>query len=127
LLVFVSDLSRISRSHRSERVDMAKKKKEKSKKETSDKPRKQAQKRGSEKKSKKTSKQKVVFDNLVSTDEAIAYLDSIIGGLKKGKVVFKQSGERLILSVPDSLQIGVKARSKSGEQSLSVNLSWRDV
>lgn len=75
--------------------------------------------------SEKKSKAKLEFESMLTRDEAAAYFEAIVKGLRKGSIHFHQSDESLTLSPGEHVGIEVKATQKNGRQRLSFELNWR--
>jgi amphi-Trp domain-containing protein len=71
------------------------------------------------------SKQRIEFSSSMQRDEAIAYFEAIIGGLRKGALQFKQGGESLALTPPPYLEVDVVASRKADKEKVVFELSWR--
>ena len=74
----------------------------------------------------KPSKLKVKFAAELHRDEAFIYFQSILDGLRKGKLQLKQGDKLLQLAPAESLEIEVKAAKKADKEKLSIELSWTD-
>jgi amphi-Trp domain-containing protein len=95
---------------------------------------------GDEKKSKKSKKKKdkddddadkvkkvkIDFEATMPRNEAISYFEAIIGGLRSGRLEFKQGDQMLVLDPPDRLQIEVKAQAKGNKGRVVFEIGWSD-
>ena len=79
-----------------------------------------------EKKSDKPKKVKINYEATMPRDEAVSYFEAIVGGLRSGRLEFKQDGDSLILSPPDQLEIEVKAQSKGDKAKIVFEIAWSD-
>lgn len=81
-----------------------------------------------EKKSKKdkdkSKKAKIDFKGSMSRNEAISYFEAIIGGLRAGRLEFKQGDRTLVLDVPEHLCIEVEAQAKGDKASIEFEIEW---
>jgi amphi-Trp domain-containing protein len=68
---------------------------------------------------------KLGFESFLPREEAVAYFEAIVAGLKKGAIQFKQDDESLTLNPPSHLDIEVKASRKKGRERISFEVSWR--
>lgn len=77
-------------------------------------------------KSDKPKKLKINYEATMPRDEAVSYFEAIVGGLRSGRLEFKQDGDSLILSPPDQLEIEVKAQSKGDKAKIVFEIAWSD-
>jgi len=89
---------------------------------SAEKARKQAEKLA---KKKTRSKAKVNFESRMPREEAVAYFEALIIGIKKGTVQFKQGKESVAINPSDVIDVNFKARTKGLEQRVTFELSWR--
>lgn len=68
---------------------------------------------------------KVKFESFMPREEAVAYFEAIVTGLKKGRIQFKQGEATLALDPPAYLDISVKASRKEGREKIFFELGWR--
>ena len=78
------------------------------------------------KKKDKPKKLKVSFEDTMPRNEAVSYFEAIIGGLRSGRLEFKQEGETLVLNPPDRLDIEVKAQLKGDKGKVVFEIEWSD-
>ena len=78
---------------------------------------------GEEPKEKQT-KLKVKFAAELHRDEALVYFQSILDGLRRGKLQLKQGSKLLELAPSETLEIEVKAAKKSNKEKLTIELAW---
>jgi amphi-Trp domain-containing protein len=74
----------------------------------------------------KPKKLKVSFEDTMPRNEAVSYFEAIIGGLRSGRLEFKQDGETLVLNPPDRLEIEVKAVLKGDKGKVVFEIEWSD-
>lgn len=72
-----------------------------------------------------TAQGKLKFEGIVAREEAVAYFEAIVAGLKKGLVQFKRGDESLSLTPTSHLGIAVKGAVKDDKQEVTFKLSWR--
>jgi len=72
-------------------------------------------------------KVKTRFEGLLSRDEAVAYFESIVQGLKKGTIQFKQGDDTLVLTPSSHVGVSIKASRKGEKQKVSFKLNWRSA
>lgn len=77
------------------------------------------------KEKKRPRRSRIKFQGSLSREEAVAYFEAIVAGLKKGSVQFKQGKESLEMSPPDHLEVEVRAARRGSKQAVSFELSWR--
>jgi amphi-Trp domain-containing protein len=102
-----------------EKDDDEKKSKKKKKKKDKDKDKEKDEDDGD-----KPKKLKIEFEASMPRDEAISYFEAIIGGLRSGRLEFKQGEQTLVLNPPDRLEIEVKAQSKGDESRVVFEIQW---
>lgn len=71
-------------------------------------------------------KGKISFRSVLPRDEAAAYFDALLSGLRKGTLNFKQSDAQLELNLPVQLNVEVKAERKGAKEKVTFELSWRE-
>lgn len=74
----------------------------------------------------KPKKVKIDFEATMPRNEAISYFESIISGLRSGRLEFKQGEQTLVLNPPDRLEIEVKAQSKGDKGRVVFEIEWSD-
>ncbi|MGD8861203.1 MAG: amphi-Trp domain-containing protein [Myxococcales bacterium] len=67
---------------------------------------------------------KIKFHSDMARDEAVAYFEAIVQGLKRGALQFRRGEEHLDLSPPERLSVKVKAASKGDKEKVEFELSW---
>jgi amphi-Trp domain-containing protein len=70
-------------------------------------------------------KGRVSHRTMLSRDEAAAYFEAIVGGLRSGSVHFRQGGCRVVLHPADHLTLTIKAKDGSKKGRVSFELSWQ--
>lgn len=73
----------------------------------------------------KKTKEKLSFDASMAREEAVAYFESIVAGLRSGSITFRRDERALTLEVGTTLDIEVKAAKKGDKQKVSFEISWR--
>ena len=68
---------------------------------------------------------KVKYESSLPRDEAIAYFEAIVKGLKKGQIQFKQGDQNVIVAPAEYLEVEVKAARKGQKEKVSFEISWR--
>ncbi|HER25652.1 MAG TPA: amphi-Trp domain-containing protein, partial [Rhodospirillales bacterium] len=79
----------------------------------------------SKKKSLKKNNGKIHFESAMQRDEAVAYFEAIIGGLKKGTIQFKSDKDTVIVRPPENVGVEVRAGTKGKTEHVTFNLSWK--
>jgi amphi-Trp domain-containing protein len=81
--------------------------------------------RALEERPEKSGKHKVEFESMLTRDEAAAYFEAIVSGLRKGSIHFHRSDHSLTLSPGQHVGVEVKATQKGGREKLVFELVWR--
>lgn len=71
------------------------------------------------------SKGKFKFDSTMRRDEAVAYFQAIVSGLKQGTIQFKHGDKALTVHPAPTLEVAVRASRKGKYQSVSFEIGWR--
>ncbi|PRQ03319.1 hypothetical protein ENSA5_17090 [Enhygromyxa salina] len=79
---------------------------------------------GDEDKPDKPKKVKISYEASMPRNEAVSYFEAIVGGLRSGRLEFKQDGETLVLSPPDQLEVEVKAQRKGDKGKVVFEIEW---
>ena len=74
----------------------------------------------------KPKKLKVSYEASMPRNEAVSYFEAIVGGLRSGRLEFKQEGDTLVLNPPDQLEIEVKAQRKGDKGKVVFEIEWSD-
>jgi amphi-Trp domain-containing protein len=70
-------------------------------------------------------KKEVELNSEATLEKAVEYLESIIAGLKKGKVFIQQGDEVVELTPNKTVSIEVEAKQKKHGEKVSFKLSWK--
>jgi amphi-Trp domain-containing protein len=70
-------------------------------------------------------KKEVELNSELTLEKAVEYLESILAGLKKGKVFIQQDDEVVELTPNKTVAIEVEAKQKKHGEKLSFKLSWK--
>ena len=68
----------------------------------------------------------VEFEATLPRGEAVSYFEAIVGGLRSGRLEFRQAGDALVLNPPDRLEIEVKAQQKGDKGKIVFEIEWSD-
>jgi amphi-Trp domain-containing protein len=81
-----------------------------------------------DKKEKKEKKKKleIKFESNMPRSEAVSYFEAIVGGLRSGRLEFRQEGDTLVLNPPERLEIEVKAQQKGEKGKIVFEISWSE-
>ncbi|HLT35179.1 MAG TPA: amphi-Trp domain-containing protein [Enhygromyxa sp.] len=71
-------------------------------------------------------KLEIEFEATMPRGEVVSYFEAIVGGLRSGRLEFRQAGDTLILSPPENLKIEVKARQKGDKGKIAFEIEWSD-
>ncbi len=69
--------------------------------------------------------QKFVFESMQDAESIRAYLEAVMEGLRKGRLVVAAGKEEFTLQPAELLTFAVKARKRGGSGRLSLTISWR--
>jgi amphi-Trp domain-containing protein len=70
-------------------------------------------------------KAKISYNNTLTREEAVAYFEAIVDGMRKGTVQFRQAEDALALSLPAHVSVEVKAARKGDKSKISFDISWQ--
>jgi amphi-Trp domain-containing protein len=74
----------------------------------------------------KPKKVKIAFEATMPRSEAVSYFEAIVGGLRSGRLEFRQEGDTLVLNPPDHVEIEVKAQQKGTKGKIVFEIEWSD-
>ncbi len=69
--------------------------------------------------------QKFVFESMQDAESIRKYLEAVMEGLRKGKLVVAAGQEEFTLQPAELLTFTVKARKRGGAGRLALTISWR--
>ena len=69
--------------------------------------------------------QKFVFESMQDAESIRAYLEALMDGLRKGRLLVSAGQEEFVLQPAELLTFAVKARKRGGSGRLSLTISWR--
>lgn len=69
-------------------------------------------------------KGKFKFESTMRREEAVAYFEAIVSGLKQGILHFKQRDRALTVNPASVVDVEVKAAKKGKEARISFEISW---
>jgi len=69
-------------------------------------------------------KGKFKFESTMRRDEAVAYFEAIVSGLKQGSLHFKQGDRSLTVNPGSVVEIQVKAARKGKEAKVAFEIEW---
>jgi len=67
---------------------------------------------------------KVEYERRMKREEAVTYFTSLIDGLEKGTIQFKQGKDTVVVTPSDLVDVEIKAQTKGKLQKVSFQLSW---
>lgn len=70
-------------------------------------------------------KAKLRFESAVPREEAVAYFEAIVAGLRKGAIQFRRGDETLTVAPAGYVEIEVKASRKGAKERVSFEIAWR--
>ena len=70
--------------------------------------------------------QKFFFESLQDTETIKTYLESLIEGIAKKKIILSTEGEDITLHPDGLLKLTVKAKKKADKNRLSIKMAWTD-
>lgn len=68
---------------------------------------------------------KIKFKNEMPREEAAAYFQALVEGVRKGELHLQQAGEQLVLQPQGELKVEIKASRKDSKQRFSFEMSWK--
>ena len=68
--------------------------------------------------------QKFVFESMQDAESIRKYLQAVMDGLGKGRLVVAAGQEQFVLQPSELLTFAVKARKRGGSGRLSLTISW---
>ena len=72
-------------------------------------------------------KAKIQYRNQMHKDDAIAYFEAIVEGLKKSKVEVTKEDKSIVLEPQEQLIVEVKASTKPERSKISFKMSWNHL
>ena len=72
-------------------------------------------------------KAKIQYRNKMHIDDAIAYFEAIVAGLKNKKVEVTKEDESIVLEPQEQLIVEVKAATKPERSKISFKMSWNHL
>ena len=72
-------------------------------------------------------KAKIQYRNQMHIDDAIAYFEAIVAGLKKKKVEVSKEDKSIVLEPQEQLIVEVKASTKPERSKISFKMSWNHL
>lgn len=69
-------------------------------------------------------KDKLKLKNVMTRDELVSYLESILAGLRQGALILDNEERPLILRPSDSIEAEFEIKQKSDKEKLEFKLSW---
>jgi amphi-Trp domain-containing protein len=67
---------------------------------------------------------KISFESAMALEEAVAYFEAIVTGLKKGSIEFRRGADSLSLRPGSQVNVEVKASGKGHKEKVTFELSW---
>ena len=72
-------------------------------------------------------KAKIQYRNQMHIDDAIAYFEAIVAGLKKNKLEVSKEDKSIVLEPQEQLIVEVKASTKPERSKISFKMSWNHL
>lgn len=69
-------------------------------------------------------KDKLKSKNTMTRDDLVAYLETVLAGLKQGTLILDNEERPLILRPSDSIEAELEIKQKSDKEKLELKLSW---
>lgn len=69
-------------------------------------------------------KEKLKSKNIMTRDDLVAYLESVLAGLRQGTLILDNEERPLILRPSDSIEAELEIKQKSDKEKLELKLSW---
>jgi amphi-Trp domain-containing protein len=64
------------------------------------------------------------YESRMNREEAVAYFEALVAGLKQGSVRFKQGEETVVIRPSDLVDVEIKARSSGRKEKVRFEISW---
>lgn len=71
------------------------------------------------------SKEKIEIEKVLDLPTAIAHLENVLSGLRKGSLTLTQGLDSVTLNTPSVLAFELSASRRKEKQKLSIELSWK--
>jgi amphi-Trp domain-containing protein len=69
-------------------------------------------------------KDKLKSKNIMTRDDLVAYLETVLSGLKQGTLILDNEERPLSLRPSDSIEAELEIKQKSDKEKLELKLSW---
>ena len=69
---------------------------------------------------------KFVFESFQDRETIKDYFRALMDGINTGKIVLSTNGEEIELYPNELLRFAVKVKTKGGDSTLSIKISWKD-
>ena len=69
-------------------------------------------------------KEKLKSKNIMTRDDLVAYLESVLAGLRQGTLILDNEERPLVLRPSDSIEAELEIKQKSDKEKLELKLSW---
>jgi len=83
---------------------------------------KQMAKRAAKKREKKETK--IKYERRMKREEAVTYFTSLITGLEKGTIQFKQGKDTVVITPAELVNVEIKAQTKGKREKVTFEMSW---
>lgn len=71
--------------------------------------------------------EEVEYEATMSRQEAAAYLDALLAGLRGGHLEFRRGERALTLALPSHVELEVEAKGNATKGKIEVEIKWRPV
>lgn len=69
-------------------------------------------------------KDKIKSRHVLTRDALVAYLETLVGGLKQGTIILDDEERPLLLRPSDAIEAEMEIKQKSDREKLELKLSW---
>lgn len=69
-------------------------------------------------------KDKIKSKHILTRDALVAYLESLIGGLKQGAIILDDEERPLLLRPSDAIEAEIEIKQKNDREKLELKLAW---
>ena len=69
-------------------------------------------------------KSKIKYQRRMKREEAVTYFTSLIAGLEKGTVQFKQGKDTVIITPSELVDVDIKAETKGKMEKVTFEITW---
>lgn len=72
-------------------------------------------------------KEEFSFDSLQDCETIKSFLESLVDGFEKGRIILSTNGDEIMLMPKGLLNFSVKAKRKSDGSKMSIKIAWKEA